>query len=317
MPRLPLCSTALLFACLLSANPVAAYCRLTTESPPQTANVGCTEEGLPLFWSNTCLSYAVDMRGSQWMSESEIDAAVELAFEAWENADCGGAPPNIVFQRVGDSVCRRPEFNTEGNVNTVAFLEPWRDPCAGVGESGFEPRSVAVTSVFRNPATGEILDADILINDQLATSQNAGGPFMNCPDTGCPDGFQDLQSILTHEIGHFLGIGHSELAEATMFREIDSMTVDKRTLAPDDIEAVCDIYPPGDLDPLCDPTPIGGLRLDCEIDDLGEPFACDGPGRVPGGGGGGCSVRSAPGSTPWALLLALIGLRATRWSRHE
>jgi hypothetical protein len=274
--------------------------------------MGCTEEGAPLFWSNTCLSYAIDMRGSQWISQEEIEAAVELAFEAWENADCEGAPPNIVFQPVGESTCRRPEFNTVGNVNTIGFLEPWRDPCAEAGDPGFNTRAAALTSVSRDPATGEIVDADILVNDQLTTPLNAGGPYMNCPDSGCPEGFSDLQSILTHEIGHFLGIGHSEYPEATMFGESDRTSVGMRTLAQDDIDAVCDIYPPGDLEQLCDPTPIGGLRLDCEIDDDGEPFACDGPGTLPGGSGSGCAVGGAPGSTPWALLYALIALGIAR-----
>ena len=110
----------------------------------------------------------------------------------------------------------------------------------------------------------------MMINDEPASRFTAGGPYANCPDSGCPSGTPtspgpaDLGSIVTHEIGHFIGIGHSEIEEATMFASNARESVEKRTLAPDDIAAVCTVYPPGNLDQTCDPAPKGGLELDCE-----------------------------------------------------
>jgi MYXO-CTERM domain-containing protein len=300
---------------VLLPNTVAAYCRMTTGSSLQIGNAACVEEGEPLFWRNTCLSYAIDSRGSQWMSDGEIEEAVDLAFETWENVDCGGAPPNVIFKPLEASTCKRAEFNNFGNVNTVAFLDPWRDPCAAADDP-YEPLALAVTIVWRNGNSGEIYDADIMINDQRATGFSAGGPYANCPDTGCPSGVTDLRSVVTHEIGHFIGIGHSDVGESTMFSMNEPQSVEKRTLAQDDIDAVCDTYPPGNLDQLCDATPIGGLRLDCEIDDDGAAFACDPPGLPPGGGGGGCSASQNPGDAPWGpVLAALLGL--TAWERRR
>jgi hypothetical protein len=229
----------------LSADRASAYCRMTTDSDSQIGDAPCPTEGAPLFWKNACLSYAIDYRGSEWMDYADVETAVDASFAAWEDADCGGFTPNLIFKGLQPSECQRAEFNTTGNVNTIAFLDPFQDPCR---DMAYPPRAFAVTIVWHNTSTGEILDADMMINDEFAVGGNAGGPYANCPDSGCASPEADLASIVTHEIGHFIGIGHSDVDGATMFPEANSRTsVDMRTLAQDDRNAVCDIYPPGNL----------------------------------------------------------------------
>ncbi len=73
----------------------------------------------------------------------------------------------------------------------------------------------------------------------------------------------DLQNTVTHEAGHFLGLahpceadpgtatangvpvcsGHPEMTSVTMFPSASPGEISKRTLAPDDVEGVCAIYP--------------------------------------------------------------------------
>ena len=311
---------AIAFASVLLATPddAAAFCRMTTEGGGNVGNF-CVEEGAPLEWNYPCLSYAIDSRGSQWMDFQDVEAAVDLAFETWENADCGGSPPNLIFTPLQPSTCKRAEYNCSGNVNTIAFLNPWKDECSDPEDPGYDRNAFAVTIVWHNTSTGEILDADMMINDQLSSRFNAGGPYTNCPDTGCEDNFADLGSIVTHEAGHFIGIGHCNpididdpedpCVQATMFAVADRASVNKRTLAEDDIDAVCTIYPPGDLDQSCDWTPKGGLELDCEASPCSDE-TCS------AGGSSGCSATRNANDAPWGgILAALVGL--TAWRRRR
>ena len=325
MSNRSLCTAALVLALVasFSADRASAYCRMTTDGSSQIGDALCPTEGAPLYWKNPCLSYAIDYHGSVWMDFEDVESAVDQSFATWENVDCDSReaqlnpanPPNLIFKGLQSSDCRRAEVNSTGNVNTVAFLDPFQDPCA---DRPYSPFAFAVTIVRYNTSTGEIFDADMMINDQLATRQFAGGPYANCPDSGCPagnPGEADLASIVTHEAGHFIGIGHTEVDDATMFASAARTSIEKRTLATDDINAVCDIYPPGSLNDECNAVPIGGLELNCETDANGDRIDCDDPNVVPGGSSGssGCSATRTPADAPWAALLAaLLGLTVLR-----
>ncbi len=60
----------------------------------------------------------------------------------------------------------------------------------------------------------------------------------------------DTQSIATHEEGHFLGLDHTGVGSAIMYASYSGGQ--KRTLASDDINGVCAIYPSGSAPPPTD-----------------------------------------------------------------
>jgi MYXO-CTERM domain-containing protein len=313
-----------LFA-FFAADQASAYCRMSTKGGAQIGQAACVERGELLEWRKPCLSYAIDGRGSQWMENDEIEVAVNAAFETWSTAECpDGGTPNLVFEpSMVPSMCNRAEFNNTGNVNTIAFLEDWKDPCAEEDAVPYSDLAFAVTIVWFDEISGEILDADLMVNDQqFIPGSRAGGPYADCPESGCLGDDADLRGIITHEAGHFIGIGHCNPIDdedpndpcvvATMFAKAERNAVGKRTLAPDDINAVCDIYPRDNPDESCDATPVGGLLLKCETTAAGNPIACDAPGSTSSSGGCSSSSAQTPAETLWATIAALLGLTVMR-----
>lgn len=85
---------------------------------------------------------------------------------------------------------------------------------------------LALTKVSFEESTGAIQEADILINDAVFFSSTKGvGNY--------------LGDLLSHELGHFVGLGHSEVHGSSMFFSIFN---GQDTLHSDDQAAVSHIY---------------------------------------------------------------------------
>ena len=81
---------------------------------------------------------------------------------------------------------------------------------------------------------GTIIASDIAFNAQHHAWDTAGGDER--------DGSNDFYNALSHELGHVTGLGHSEIAEATMAPSTHPGETRKRTLHDDDIAALIDLY---------------------------------------------------------------------------
>jgi uncharacterized protein (TIGR03382 family) len=55
----------------------------------------------------------------------------------------------------------------------------------------------------------------------------------------------DLQNTVTHEVGHFLGFGHSEERTSTMYARASAGETRKRRLSADAAQSTCSVYPTG------------------------------------------------------------------------
>ncbi len=74
----------------------------------------------------------------------------------------------------------------------------------------------------------------------------------------------DLQSVFTHEAGHFLGLAHSPDSSATMFAVYTPGSTAFRSLAADDVAGVCAVYPAQTIDPAkCNVLPRHGFSPAC------------------------------------------------------
>ena len=276
-------------AALLSTSPARAWCRSTTCTGdcPLDEN-GCKTTGEKLQWKGVCVGFSLQKDGSEHIPIDVLRATVEDSFAAWTDIDCGGgALATIGIAELDDVSCHRAEYVNGGPNANIVMVQDTKWDYHGPFDT------LAKTTVTYDTKTGEIFDADIEINHAY-----------NEITTGDANVVYDLRSILTHEIGHFLGLDHSPDPASTMYSDYEPGSTEQRTLEDDDFAALCDAYPP-DRQGVCESTPRGGLG------DL-----CDGEGETGGDTGSGCEV-SAPSNSDVPALSVLGVALATALLRRR
>lgn len=268
-----------------------AFCRTTTCDPATECeydSAGCATVGEPLSWHTGCVSFSVQRDGSEKrdISFDQLHNIASGAFDKWLSVECADGLPSLDADNRSPVRCARPEYNSgDHNANVIMFRDSdW--PYAGAYAT------LALTTITFNFDTGEIFDADIEINS-ANTEISTGNSSVQF----------DLDSILTHEIGHFLGLSHSNVRSATMYHEYKEGDTALRDLAADDEDGICATYP-SDRD-------ISGDSCEPRHGFSGE---CDRQSK------GGCRVDPANlGSathTGW-LALGLLGLGGLAWARRR
>ncbi len=241
-----------------------------------------------LAWRTPCTAISLSSEApSTTLSMDEVRGVFQRSIASWTTVDCGGAPTGLSVDVLTDTnLCTSASHNRGGrNVHSVMFIaEGWSTT------RRLAPNAFAVTFVWHNADTGEIYDGDMLIN-------NERGPYTICSETSCPSGSVDLENIVTHEMGHYFGVAHTESLniDATMFSQAPAGERSKRTLEEDDTTAICSIYPPGSLATTCDNTPRGGLALDC------QPHNC------------GCATPGLPNHSRPLSLASIAGMASILW----
>ncbi|MEO8874770.1 MAG: matrixin family metalloprotease, partial [Polyangiaceae bacterium] len=289
--------SALVFSAAIFASwSASAFCRTATgglvDGCTITADECCTT-GLPLYWKNACVGYDIQQDASKQVSYDDAAQAIALAFTKWTGATCstpgasgsGQSRASIDVRDLGPVECNQVQYNKDGpNQHVIIFDDntwPHND----------SNNTLALTTVTFDSTSGEIYDADMEINTAQQT--------LTAKDPIPADGY-DLQSIVTHETGHFLGMAHSGDTRATMYAHYRQGATAMRDLTQDDVSGICSIYPPdgtrsiGDGGTLaedsCDPTPRHGFGSSCATPKSG------------------CSISRAPGFDSRFGSAALVGL---------
>lgn len=285
----------------------SAWCQMTSSGrspePGEPCVLASPPDTFPLAWAHRCTSISFSTMGSNDLSSDEVAAVFADAITTWEGVRCDGQPTGLDVELLVDlNACTgASHFTRDSNVHTVVFVaEGW------VEERMHRADAYAVTLVWHDPRSGEIWDVDMEINE-------ARGPYAVCPAEGCTGDVVDLPNVITHEMGHYFGLGHTpDDSLATMWAAAESDETLKRDLRDDDIAGLCAIYPPASLPEACDHTPRGGLNLECVRHASGGFYsdgscACSTPG----------ARASSRGAGAAALGLAALVIAGARLGRRR
>ena len=207
---------SLLFLCLISFE-LKAYVHNQTRS------------GIPIHWdlsTSTQIEVFVNGTNSISISPTQVQSISQDAVNSWNDH-------SKISMRKNEGA----GTNQEG-LNEVYFSS---DPSVfnGLGVLG-------VTLVSFNQTSGQILEADILINDSYSfTTSKLDQNY--------------LGNVLTHEFGHLLGLGHGQVVGSTMFYALARGQSD---ISDDDAAGVYSTYP--NLNPLLGTVSgkiVGGSKL--------------------------------------------------------
>jgi len=286
-------------------------------------------------WTTSCLPLPIVVYPGTFsqMTTAEITGAVTAAAAAWS----AGANP-CTFMELSVTVASgpAPRAGNDGRNTIVLRDTSWcaldaTGACVQQSSALYDPAAPAATSVVARSSTGQIVDADIEINAfHFQWADRAVHPELT-------DRY-DLQNVLTHELGHLLGLDHScfvaaggarpndhtgepapdcatapaEVVATTMFPSAVAGDLERRTLEADDREGVCAIYPaaatpcaPG-VSCMCHTNggqDAGAGSPDAAPADAGAPDA----GTPGSGGGGGCGIAADGRRSQrlWPVLLCL------------
>ncbi|MBN1420688.1 MAG: matrixin family metalloprotease [Planctomycetes bacterium] len=167
------------------------------------------------------------------VSEERLIRIARNAFAAWEDVETSGI--RLTYAGTTDS---RNGYDGE---NVVTF-----DPDPAIS---YPPGMISETYVWFQPsrgnpqrAPGEIIEADILVHTENATFRIYDGAPAST-DTAI-----DLLGVLTHEVGHFIGLEHNGLAGSVLYGAFAlGLHFPNRSLEEDDAAGASVLYPTGDF----------------------------------------------------------------------
>ena len=169
-------------------------------------------------------------------ANADVNGAIDRSIASWQQV------ASISLRRVSTTEQNGSPAGNQGDGISLLTIAATSENVA-LFPRGLDD-ATAKTRVFYD-GRGFITEADIVLN-----------PFLQFSTDGTPGTF-DLESTLTHELGHLLGLNHSPVIGATMNENYGRNGVynlpafSARTLSSDDIAAIRSLYGSADGDDEC------------------------------------------------------------------
>lgn len=177
--------------------------------------------GSPVRVASTETVFRLPTSAPQGLDLAAVHQAIENSLQGWSDAS------GLALQSAPGDPYAEPGYVAEGeNHNDIIFVEKdWK----------WDDQAVAITLITINQTTHTILDTDILFNAQQHR-------FAILPEEDKESYFDDVENTFNHEMGHSLGLAHSEFSHAVMYGQAERGEISKRVLSDDDIAAVKVLY---------------------------------------------------------------------------
>lgn len=182
---------------------------------------GYCQGGEAMRWRGGPSSWYLNREGSRTLEFDQVKAILLESFASWSEPCCSG------FRTRYEGITSSRSYDP--SQQNVVFFET--DPAKWPDEAG---RAAIGITLFRGDPTCAFTSSITVFNEIDWT-------FFDF-DEGLVPGQANLHWIATHEFGHWLGLDHSEEAEAIM-RPNYTSGASYEGLSEDDIAGVCALYP--------------------------------------------------------------------------
>ncbi|HZR30080.1 MAG TPA: matrixin family metalloprotease [Terriglobales bacterium] len=216
--------TAVAAASMLLPRPASSHLPELTKVGNNVIPSRWNFAGFPVQWN---LNPAT---GSNITGSNSAASAIQAVFDTWTSAPNA----NIPVTRGADSAVSS-EASSPANINLICFVCMDADFSKDSGTLAV----TITTTVSRGHSDGhggvaafdgQIIKSDIIFNPNVKFTTDGTGSGST----------QDLQTVATHEVGHFLGMDHTGVTRAIMF---PFAPASEHTLSYDDDAGISTLYP--------------------------------------------------------------------------
>lgn len=157
-------------------------------------------------WKNTPVTVLVNNGGNDSITDSDQGVtAVVGAIKAWGIISSGSTSAQAVRGQAPAII----SLHTNGHICSGTCL------------------AATLTGYYHSEGSNTYIDdADVYTNQKFDFTSSR-------ESNGC-SGEYDIDGIMTHEVGHVIGLGHSNVSGATMYPSVGACDFGPRTLSSDD-----------------------------------------------------------------------------------